>query len=111
MRKPRADLEQQLETYKRKLNEALENLAEALEQQSATAEVLQVISSSPGGLDPVFGTILEKAVRICEARFGNLYLHERGALRVVASHNVPRHLPRRADAVRSIPPRVAPLAS
>src|SRR5262249_41159326 len=65
-------------------------LAEALEQQAATSEVLQVISGSPGELEPVFQAMLANAVRICEARFGNLYLHERGALRVVASHNVPR---------------------
>jgi GAF domain-containing protein len=65
-------------------------LAEALEQQAATSEVLQVISSSPGELEPVFQAMLANAVRICDARFGNLYLHESGALRVVASHNVPR---------------------
>jgi signal transduction histidine kinase len=80
-------------------------LAEALEQQAATSEVLQVISSSPGELEPVFQAMLANAVRICEARFGNLYLHERGALRVVASHNVPRAF---AEARRRGPLRPAP---
>jgi GAF domain-containing protein len=70
--------------------ELQKKLAEVLEQQAATSEVLRVISSSPGELEPVFQAMLANAVRICEAEFGNLYLHERGTLRVVASHNVPR---------------------
>ena len=66
-----------------------EKLAEALEQQAATSQVLSLISSSPGNLDPVFETILANATRLCEAKFGNLYLYEGNGLRIVATHNVP----------------------
>jgi signal transduction histidine kinase len=64
-------------------------LAEALEQQAATSEVLQVIASSPGELEPVFQAMLENAVRICEATFGVLNLHENGGMCMGAMHNVP----------------------
>src|SRR6516164_8911960 len=62
---------------------------EALEQLSATSEVLKVISSSPGELEPVFQSMLEHATRICAARFGVLFLAEGNTYRVVAMHNVP----------------------
>ena len=64
-------------------------LTESLEQQTATSEVLQVINSSPGDLEPVFGTMLTKAVRICDARFGNIFRWDGDALHLLATHNVP----------------------
>src|SRR5262245_22870775 len=83
------ELEQKLEARTRELAEALGHLTEALEQQTATSKVLQVISSSSGNLQPVFEIILANAVRICEAKFGTLYLREGDALRVVAMHGAP----------------------
>ena len=67
----------------------LNELRQSLEQQTATADVLRVISSSPGDLQPVFASILENATHICQANFGLLTLHERDAICVVASHNAP----------------------
>ena len=67
----------------------LNELRQSLEQQTATADVLRVISSSPGDLQPVFEAVLENATRICEAKFGNLALLDGSVLRVVALHNAP----------------------
>src|SRR5262249_1039367 len=64
-------------------------LSEALERQIDTSEVLRAISSSPGELQPVFNAMLENATRMCEAKFGSMYLYEGGAFRFVAQHNAP----------------------
>jgi GAF domain-containing protein len=64
----------------------LNELRESLQQQTATSEVLQVISSSPGELEPVFNAMLDNATRICEAKLGNLFLLEGTCFRAVAVH-------------------------
>jgi class 3 adenylate cyclase len=71
------------------LRQRTTDLTETLEQQTATSEVLQVISSSPGDVQPVFGTMLEKAVRICDATFGNIYRWRDNALHLASTHNTP----------------------
>ena len=80
-------------------------LTESLEQQTATSEVLQVIISSPGDLQPVFEAMLEKAVRICDAKFGNIYRWDGSAMHLVAAHNTP---PAFAEARRRSPLRLGP---
>jgi GAF domain-containing protein len=86
VREPRAEFEKELEARARELSEARE-------QQAATAEVLQVISSSPGKLEPVFECIFANATRLCQAKFGMLYLWEgEGQTRVAALHGAPPRL-------------------
>ena len=72
------------------LRQRTDDLTELLDQQTATSEVLKVISSSPGELTPVFESMLENAVRICEASFGNLLLYKNDAFRHVALYNAPQ---------------------
>jgi two-component system, NtrC family, sensor kinase len=65
------------------------HLSEALEQQTATSEVLKVISASPGELEPVFQAMLANAMRLCEAKFAMLFLYEENAFRGVGKWNLP----------------------
>jgi GAF domain-containing protein len=65
------------------------DLTESLQQQTATAEVLKVISASPGELQPVFQAMLENAGRLCEAKFAMLFLHEKNQFRAVGKWNLP----------------------
>jgi adenylate cyclase len=76
------DLQEQVAALTRELKESLE-------QQTATSEVLKVISSSPSELKPVFEAILENATRICEAKFGNLFLYADNSFRIAAQKNAP----------------------
>ena len=66
-----------------------DDLSEALEQQTATSEVLKVISSSPGDLDPVFQTMLANAVRICDAKFGVMFRYNNEMFNPAAMFDMP----------------------
>ena len=92
------------------LRQRTDDLSESLEQQTATSDVLRVISSSPGELAPVFTAMLENATRLCEAKFGVLFLSEERGLRQVAVHNVPLALAeRRRGPYMIVPPAGTPL--
>jgi len=82
-------LEESYAGLEQKVELRTHELSESLAQQTATSEVLRVISSSPGELEPVFQTMLENATRICEAAFGSMLLREGDGLRRVAIHNAP----------------------
>ena len=82
-----------------------QELHEALEQQTATSEVLRVISRSTGDLQSVFDAMLENAARICHAKFGNIFRVEGDALYLMATHNTP---PALAEARRREPVRPDP---
>src|SRR5262245_61659014 len=84
-----AESQRHADEARRQLAEARRQAAEALEQQTATSEVLQVISSSAGQLEPVFQAMLANATKLCEAKFGNLFLYKEGGLHFAAGHNVP----------------------
>jgi GAF domain-containing protein len=73
----------------KKLEERERELSEALEQQTATSEVLRVVSNSPGDLEPVFNSMLENAIRVCGAKFGILFRFEGGLFHPTAMNNVP----------------------
>src|SRR5207247_926135 len=91
----------------RLLNESRQrtaDLSEALGQQTAISKVLEVISNFPNEPSRVFETMLANAVRLCEAKFGILYLYEGGALRMIANHNSPSaHFEARKHPIRPHP--------
>ncbi|HEX9588081.1 MAG TPA: GAF domain-containing protein, partial [Bradyrhizobium sp.] len=75
----------------KELRQRTDDLTESLEQQTATSEVLEIISSSAGELEPVFQKMLENATRICGANFGTMTLYDQGSYRTIAVYNAPAY--------------------
>src|ERR1700721_2184046 len=84
-----ARLQESYADLENKVESRTAELRESLEQQTATSEVLEVISSSPGELEPVFGKMLENATRVCGANFGTMNLWDGEKYEIVANHNIP----------------------
>ncbi|MHC4048813.1 sensor histidine kinase [Bradyrhizobium sp. 25ACV] len=84
-----ARLQESYADLENKVERRTAELSETLQQQTATAEVLEAISSSPGELEPVFRKMLENATRVCAANFGVMHLMQGGSCMVVADHNLP----------------------
>jgi GAF domain-containing protein len=91
------------------LRQRTTDLAEALEQQTAASEVLQVISSSTGDLEPVFESLLRNATQLCKASIGTLYLHEEGRVRLVAAHDMPAEFSKAQRSYVTVPAPGGPL--
>jgi hypothetical protein len=85
-----ASHESDIARLNRELAEAREQLASALSQQTASSEVLNVISNSPGELQPVFDTILQEATRVCQANFGLMIRYEERTPHPIAFFGVPQ---------------------
>jgi hypothetical protein len=88
-----ADLQRANTELQRKLDERTAERDDALAQQAATAEVLQVINSSPGELAPVFDAILEKVHNLCAVSHGGLQLYDAETFRSVTTRGYPQTLP------------------
>src|SRR6516225_7347712 len=100
-----AELERANAELQRQLDERTAERDEALAQQAATAEVLQVINSSPGDLAPVFDAMLEKATRLCEAAFGVLHIYDGERFHPVSTLGVPGAY---VDYLKRDPPEFGP---